>query len=61
MKTKTRPPAQPRRLQPPPRLQPATDPLQREATERRLYTDFLALAFYPGMRPAPSHHGHNAA
>jgi hypothetical protein len=27
------------------------DPLQQHATERRLYTDFLALAMYPGMTP----------
>lgn len=27
------------------------DPIQQHATERRLYTDFLALALYPGMNP----------
>jgi hypothetical protein len=27
------------------------DPLEQHAAQRRLYTDFLALAFYPGMRP----------
>ena len=39
---------------------PATDPLQREIAERRLYPDFLALAFYPGMRPA-LHAPHSSA
>lgn len=50
MKTKTRTTARPRRPQPNPRRRPATDPFQRAVVARRLYTDFLALAFYPGMR-----------
>ncbi len=45
-------PAHPRRH---PRKRPgqprASDPLHAEALRRRLYTDFLALAFYPGMTP----------
>jgi len=41
----TRPP-QPRATAP---HQPL-DPIEQEARHRRLYTDFLALALYPGMR-----------
>ncbi|MDQ5977786.1 MAG: hypothetical protein QG602_758 [Verrucomicrobiota bacterium] len=34
-------------------LQPQRDPtLHTQTQRRRLYTDFLALAFYPGMGPA---------
>ncbi len=51
MKTKTRHPAHPRRTPTLPRAPRPADPLQRAAAERRLYTDFLALAFYPGMHP----------
>jgi hypothetical protein len=48
MKNKSNRPRTPRRpLQP----QPATK-LPAQAQQRRLYTDFLALAFYPGMGPA---------
>ncbi|HEX2862879.1 MAG TPA: hypothetical protein VHN79_14625 [Lacunisphaera sp.] len=40
-----------RRLRPQPaRIMPQPDPLQEEIVHRRLYTDFLALALYPGMR-----------
>lgn len=54
MKTKPRHPAHPRQpLRQTPHRAPATDPLQRLAAERRLYTDFLALCLYPGMRPPP--------
>jgi hypothetical protein len=41
--------APPRHTQPQP---PTPRPHDPEARQRRLYTDFLALAFYPGMRPA---------
>jgi hypothetical protein len=39
--------------QTPPRLTPdrTPDAIQQHAAQRRLYTDFLALAFYPGMPP----------
>ncbi len=48
MKNKTNRQRTPRRpLQP----QPATT-LRKETQQRRLYPDFLALAFYPGMGPA---------
>lgn len=30
---------------------PTPDPIQLHVTQRRLYTDFLALAMYPGMNP----------
>lgn len=53
MKTKPDHPAHPRQAHPQPLRRPATDPLQRAARERRLHTDFLALAFYPGMRKEP--------
>ncbi len=40
---------------PPPERRP--DPLQQQAAERRLYTDFLALCLYPGMeRREPTGH-----
>ncbi len=47
MKTKTTRPRTPRR----PTQQPTGRAQPTHATQRRLYTDFLALAFYPGMGP----------
>lgn len=48
MKHKTTRPQTPRRPRHPPTA-PTPDP---QTQRRRLYTDFLALAFYPGMGPA---------
>ena len=46
MKTKTNRPRAHRRALP----RPAEAALRHQTARRRLYTDFLALAFYPGMR-----------
>jgi hypothetical protein len=60
MKT-TRPTYQPRQtthrpLRPALRtVRPPHDPLQKAALARRLHTDFLALAFYPGMGNVREH------
>lgn len=55
--TRTQPPA-PRLARHQARQNPPATPKPgetRDATPRRLYTDFLALAFYPGMhRPGPA-------
>jgi hypothetical protein len=40
-----------RQAQPRPITKRTPDPLQQHAAQRRLYTDFLALAMYPGMSP----------
>jgi hypothetical protein len=53
MKTKPHHPAHPRQPHQHPHRRPTIDPLRRAAIERRLHTDFLALAFYPGMRKEP--------
>jgi hypothetical protein len=57
MKNKTIRQRTPRR----PTQQPTGRMLPTHAAQRRLYTDFLALAFYPGMGPADQPRPHVTA
>lgn len=57
MKHKTNRPRTPRR---PPTPKP-TPTLRAQTQQRRLYTDFLALAFYPGMGSAAQPRPHVTA